>query len=234
MHHHFRDLTLKRFKQAFTRDFRPHFKQSMRLGLLLTVGLTLFGCLVYRPEEPRNNEAITVSTAERLKRVIAAKTQSEEQALTPPVLKSSDLKNVEQMLLQRDRATATQKNLALEFVEDGQRLAAEATATGLHNERSGLSKLFCDSAIEYPTVDGLMGCAEALVLAEVELDIRVKQFGKAANIYRAIPAFARAIDEPLSTPVTQTIEANIACLERFIWSLDAEVADCQLITKALE
>lgn len=221
MHHDFLALQLR------------HFKRSFPLSLVITAGLTLSGCLVYRPEEPSDSQTVTVSTVEKLSRAIANRTQS-EQLLPPPVLKSSDLKSVEQMLLQRDRATPPQKKIALEFIADGTRLAAEATAQGLHNERSGLSKLFCDSAIEYPTVEGLMGCAEAIALAEVGLDIRVKQFGKAANIYRTVPAFASAIGEPLSSQETKTVEENIVCLERFIWSLETEAKDCQIITNALK
>lgn len=225
MHHDFLTLQLKNFP----RDLN----QKIKLTLVLTVCLTFSGCLVYRPEDHSSSGAATVNIAERVSKAMAERTQSKQALQPPPVLKSSDLKNVETMLLQRDRATPPQKTLALELIEDGKRLATEATAQGLRNERSGLSKLFCDSAIEYPTVDGLMSCAEAIALADVGLDVKIKQFDKAAGIYRTIPDFAQAINEPLSPKKAETIEENIVCLEQFIWSLDTEATSCQIIQDAL-
>lgn len=150
------------------------------------------------------------------------------------ILKRPDLGNVQQLLIQRERVIAPQKKLALELLEDGKTLKEKGQQQGLNNQRSGLSKIFCSSAVEYPTVDALIGCAESIALANVNFDQRLQSFGEASAIYRIIPAFGNAIQEPLSIQKQENIEAKVACLDAFVWQPDLEQPGCQLVRQALK
>ncbi|MEM9088212.1 MAG: hypothetical protein AAGC93_05650 [Cyanobacteria bacterium P01_F01_bin.53] len=159
---------------------------------------------------------------------------SSEPPVQAQILKRPDLGNLQQLLIQRNRAIAPQKKLALSLLEDGTRLAEQGKQQGLNNQRSGLSKVFCSSAMEYPTVEALIGCAESIALANVSFDRRLQSFGEASAIYRIIPAFGNAIQEPLSIQKQENIDAKIACLDAFVWQPDLEQPGCQLVREALK
>jgi hypothetical protein len=145
-----------------------------------------------------------------------------------------DLVNIDKLLLQVNRANQTTKKLASGLLEDGKRLAKQDRKEGLHGQRSGLPKLFCGSAVSYPTVDALTGCAESLVIHDGGFDVKVGNMRLASDIYRATLEFGDRTNKPISGAERQKILDNIKCLDAFVKTPDPKSPGCELIRISLK
>jgi len=148
-------------------------------------------------------------------------------------LNDSDLSNVDKLLLQVNRAGQQNKKISSGLLETGIRLTEEDRKQGLHGERDGLAKMFCGSAVGYPTVQALIGCAESLVIADASFDVKVKRMKDASKIYRATLEFAKRTNYSLPATERQRILDNIKCLDNFVQAPNPNAPSCELIKISL-
>jgi hypothetical protein len=149
-------------------------------------------------------------------------------------LNGGDESNIDKLLLQVNRANPENKKLASDLLEDGKKVSAKHKEESLHGGRSGLSKLFCGSVVNYPTVEALIGCAESLSLADADFDVKVKRFKSASKIYSTALEFSKRIKSPLSPAERQKIEGNIKCLDTFVKKPNPKSPGCELIRLSLK
>jgi hypothetical protein len=152
----------------------------------------------------------------------------------PIALNGGDESNIDKLLLQLNRADRENKKLAAGLLKDAKRVYEEDKRKGLHGGRSGLSKLFCGSVVNYPTIDALVGCAESLALEDASFDVKLKRFKNASNIYRATLEFSERTKKTISVTERQKIEANIRCLDTFARSPNRNSPICELIRISLK
>jgi hypothetical protein len=136
--------------------------------------------------------------------------------------------------LQLDRADQRNRDLASGLLDDAKRVAEQDRKEGLHGERSGLSKLFCGSAVEYPTVEALIGCAKSLALEDASFDVKVKRSQNASDIYQTTLEFSKRTKNSISGAERQKIENNIKCLDAFVKSPNPNSPGCELIKISLK
>jgi len=144
-----------------------------------------------------------------------------------------ELANIDKLLLQVNRADRKNKKLSSGLLGVGKRLTEQDRKEGLHGERSGLSKMFCGSAVGYPTIEALLGCAEALVLEDAGFDVKVRRMKIASDIYRATLKFAERTNNPLPEVEQQRILDNIKCLDDFVKAPDPNSPSCELVKISL-
>jgi hypothetical protein len=144
-------------------------------------------------------------------------------------LNGGDESNIDKLLLQVNRANPENKKLASGLLEDGKKVSEKHKQEGLHGGRSGLSKLFCGSVVNYPTVEALIGCADSLVLADAGFDVKVKRFKSASEIYSTTLKFSERVKSPISPAERKKIEANIKCLDAFVKTSNPKSPGCELI-----
>jgi hypothetical protein len=149
-------------------------------------------------------------------------------------LSDGHLKDIERLLLQVAQADQSSKDMAAGLLEDGEIEAEKDRQEGLHGGRNGLSKMFCASAMYYPTVDALIGCAEAISLEESGgLEGKVRSFEEATKIYQVALVFSDRTNTPISLTERQQIEENIACLDAFVKAPNPKTPGCKLVEISL-
>jgi hypothetical protein len=149
------------------------------------------------------------------------------------MLNAGDLKNVDKLLLQVNRANQADKDFATASLEAGKMEMKKERQEGLHGGRSGLSKITCVSPMHYPTVDGLTDCAEAISLEQSNFEGKLKNFQSSAELYRTALLFSERTNASLPDTERSKIEENIACLDAFIKAPDPETPGCELVRVAL-
>lgn len=187
------------------------------------MGLLTISCASVR--SPSSDAVVSDSSSP-----LAEVPDTPEQKIT---LNPGDLSNIDKLLLQVNRSGSQNKELSLRLLENGIRLAEKDRKEGLHGERDGLPKLFCASAQGYPTVEGLIGCAESDIIHNGSLDVKLKRFRTASNIYRVTIEFARRINTPLSEAEQQRILDNIKCLDNFVKAPNPNYPGCELVEISL-
>jgi hypothetical protein len=166
--------------------------------------------------------------------VVISQSPSSVSSASEIILNSEDLSNIDKLILQLNRADQENKKLSAGLLENGKKLSEQDRKEGLHGQRDGLSKLFCGSAVGYPTVDALTGCAESIVLENSSFDVRVKRMKDASDIYRATLEFADRTNKPISGAERQKILDNIKCLDAFVKTPDPKSPGCELIRISLK
>jgi len=203
------------------------FSKFSKLTTPFILGLLTISCASVR--SPSSDAVVSDSSSP-----LAEIPDTPEQTIT---LNSGDLSNIDKLLLQVNRSGPQNRALSLRLLEDGIRLAEKDRKGGLHGERDGLPKLFCASAVGYPTVEGLIGCAESLVIADASFNVKVEKMKDASKIYRATLEFAKRTNYSLPATERQRILDNIKCLDNFVQAPNPNAPSCELIkislTKAL-
>ncbi len=148
-------------------------------------------------------------------------------------LNVGDLNDIEKLLLQVNRANQGDKDLADGLLKQGKNNMEKDRQEGLHGGRSGLSKLFCGSAVSYPTVDALIGCAEATSLEDGNFEAKLKKFKTSSEFYRAALLFSDRTNASLPAAERQKVEETIACLDAFIKEPNLEKPGCELVRISL-
>lgn len=148
-------------------------------------------------------------------------------------LNVGDLNDMNKLLLQVNRANQGDKDLAADLLEQGKSNMEKDRQEGLHGGRSGLSKSFCGSAVSYPTVDSLTGCAEAISLGDANFEGKLKNFKSSSKLYRTALLFSERTNTPLPAAERQKVEENIACLDAFVKAPKPEKPDCELVRVSL-
>jgi hypothetical protein len=148
-------------------------------------------------------------------------------------LNDGDLNNIDKLLLQVNRANQTNKDLAAKALEGGRETMEQDRREGLHGGRSGLFKTFCAAALNYPTVDALTGCAEAISLTDGNFEAKVKNFKSSSKLYRTALLFSDRTNAPLPAAERQKIQENIACLDAFVKTPNPGTPGCELIRVSL-
>lgn len=195
------------------------------MSIPIILGALIVSCA--NKQTPNNNVVVSDSPSP----VSSASDTSEELIFLND---QRDLVNIDKLLLQVNRANQTTQKLSSGLLEDGKRLAKQDKKEGLHGQRSGLPKLFCGSAIGYPTVDALTGCAESLVIHDGGFDVKVGNMKLASNIYRATLEFGDRTNNPISGAERQKILDNIKCLDAFVKSPNPNSPGCELIRVSLK
>jgi hypothetical protein len=131
-------------------------------------------------------------------------------------LNDGDLNNIDKLLLQVNRANQANKDLAAKALERGREAMEQERQKGLHGRRSGLFKTFCAAALNYPTVEALTGCAEAISLTDGNFESKLKNFKSSSKLYRTALLFSDRTNAPLPSAERQKVEKNIACLDAFV------------------
>jgi hypothetical protein len=141
--------------------------------------------------------------------------------------------DIDKLLLQVNRATQENKDAAAAALE-GDKIAMEKERQeGLHGGRSGLTKITCLSPMDYPTVDGLANCAEAISLEQGSFEGKLKNFKGSSRLYRTALLFGERTNASLPAAKRQNIEKNIACLNAFIKAPNPEKPGCELVRVSL-
>jgi hypothetical protein len=99
--------------------------------------------------------------------------------------------------------------------------------------RSGLFNTFCAAALYYPTVDALIGCAEAISLDDGNFEAKLKNFKASSESYRIALLFSDRTNAPIPPAERQKIEENIACLDAFVKTPNPETPGCELVRVSL-
>ena len=149
------------------------------------------------------------------------------------ILNIGDLTDINKLLLQVNRATQENKNFAAEALEGSKIAIEKERQEGLHGGRSGLTKIVCVSSMHYPTVDGLVGCAEATALEQRNFEGKLRGFEGSSRLYRTALLFSERTNAPLPAAERQKIEENIACLDAFVKSPNPETPGCELVRVSL-
>lgn len=148
-------------------------------------------------------------------------------------LNVGDLKNIDKLLIQIDRANQGDKDLASSLLEQGKNYMKKDRKEGLHGGRSGLSKSFCGSAVSYPTVDALIGCAEAISLEQGDFEAKLKKFKSSSEFYRIVLLFSERTNASLPAVERQKVEENIACLDAFTKAPNPKTPGCEFVRVSL-
>jgi hypothetical protein len=148
-------------------------------------------------------------------------------------LNGGDLNNMDKLLLQVDRASQSNKDMANVLLKQGKSEMERNRQEGLHGGRSGLSKLFCGSAVSYPTVDALIGCAEAVSLGQTNFEGKLKSFKGSSRLYRTALLFSDRTNAFLPAADRQKVEKNISCLDAFVKAPNPEAPGCELVRVSL-
>jgi hypothetical protein len=149
------------------------------------------------------------------------------------ILNVGDLNDIDKILLQVNRATQDNKDMADGLLKQGKSSLEKERQEGLHGGRSGLLKLFCGSAVYYPTVDALAGCAEATSLGQGNFEAKLKKFKVSSEFYQALLLFIERTDASLPVAERQKVEKNIACLDAFVKAPNPEMPGCELVRVSL-
>jgi hypothetical protein len=159
---------------------------------------------------------------------------SSSNATKPEImLNVGDLTDIDKLLLQVNRATQKNKDFAVADLEWGKIEMEKERKKGFHGGRSGLSKLFCVSPMDYPTVDGLTNCAEAVSLEQANFEGKLKKFKGSSKLYRTALLLSERTNTPLPAAKRQKIEENIACLDAFTKAPNPETPGCELVRVSL-
>jgi hypothetical protein len=148
-------------------------------------------------------------------------------------LNGGDLNDIDKLRLQADRANQGSKDMADGLFKQGKSEMEKDRQEGLHGGRSGLSKLFCGSAVSYPTVDALIGCAEAVSLGQTNFEGKLKNFKGSSKLYRTALLFSERTNDKLPTAERQKVEKNIACLDAFTKAPNPKTPGCELVRVSL-
>jgi hypothetical protein len=143
------------------------------------------------------------------------------------------LDNIDKLLLQVSRATQENKKAGAAALEDGKIVMEKERREGLHGGRSGLTKIICLSPLDYPTVDGLANCAEAISLTDGNFEGKLKNFKSSAKSYRMALLLSDRTNAPIPAPKRQEIEKNIACLDAFVKAPNPKKPGCELVRVSL-
>lgn len=146
---------------------------------------------------------------------------------------SGSFNDIDNLLLQVNRANQGDKYLAAGLLKQGKEIMDKDRQVGLHGGRSGLVKSFCGSVVHYPTVDALTGCAEAISLGQTDFEGKLKNFKGSSRLYRTALLFSERINAPLPAAERQKVEENIACLEAFVKAPNPETPGCELVRVSL-
>jgi hypothetical protein len=153
---------------------------------------------------------------------------------TPGIgLNASDLTDIDKLLLQVNQANQADKDLAANLLEEGKKFMEQDRQEGLHGGRSGLSKSFCGSAVSYPTIDSLIGCAEATSLEQGDFEAKLRGFKTSSELYQTALLFSERTNTPLPTAERSKVEENIACLDTFTKAPEPETPSCELVRVSL-
>ncbi len=148
-------------------------------------------------------------------------------------LNDGDLNNIDKLLLQVNRANQANKDLAAKALESGKEAMKQDRQEGLHGGRSGLFKTFCASAVNYPTVEALTGCAEAISLGDANFESKLKNFKSSSKLYQTALLFSKRTNASMPAAERQKIEKNIACLDAFVKTPDPKAPGCELVKVSL-
>ena len=148
-------------------------------------------------------------------------------------LNSGDLNNVDKLLIQVNRASQDNKDTAGKLLKQGKSEIEKERQEGLHGGRSGLSKLFCGSAVSYPTIDALMGCAEAVSLGQTNFEGKLKNFKGSSRLYGTALLFSERTNASMPAADRQKVEKNIACLDAFVKEPNPTAPGCELVRVSL-
>jgi hypothetical protein len=196
------------------------------LFIIVPLALCAFACT--KAETTKLNAEATQASAPS-----SAATTSSNATKPRIMLNVGDLTDIDKLLLQVNRATQKNKDLAAADLEWGKIEMEKERKKGLHGGRSGLSKLFCVSPMDYPTVDGLKNCAEAVSLEQANFEGKLKKFKGASKLYRTALLFSDRTNAPLPTAQRQKIEKNIACLDAFVKTPNPKSPGCELVKVSL-
>lgn len=148
-------------------------------------------------------------------------------------LNPGDLNKIDKLLLQVNRANQGDKDLAAKLLKQGKEEMEKDRKEGLHGGRSGLAKAFCGSATSYPTVEALIGCAEAMSLEQTNYEAKLGNFKWSSELYQTALLFKDRTNAPLPAADRKKVEANIACLDAFTRSPNPEKPGCELVRVSL-
>ena len=149
------------------------------------------------------------------------------------MLNVGDLTDINKLLLQVNRANQVDKDLVAGGLKSNKNYMEKDWPEGLHGGRSGVTKLFCDSPLYYPTVDGLAGCAKATSLDQGNFEAKLRGFKGSSKLYRTALLFSDRTNAPLPAAERQKIEKNIACLDAFVKTPNPKTPGCELVRVAL-
>jgi hypothetical protein len=169
-----------------------------------------------KPESPKTAPSAATSSNAKKPRIM---------------LNPGDLNNIDRLLLQFNRATPESKDAAAASLEyDKIVMEKERQKDG---GRSGLVKDVCVSPMDYPTVDGLANCAEAISLEQANFEGKLKNFKGSSRLYRTALLFGERTNASVPAAKRQKIEENIACLDAFVKAPNPEKPGCELVRVSL-
>lgn len=197
-------------------------------ALLMLTGLAV---LVVSCAEPKASNINATEPESPNSSIPNSSSNPPEQSIT---LSRNDLSNVDKLLLRKKQANQSSQELALGLLDSAKKLASSDEQQGLDGGRSGLAKSFCGSAIEYPTIEALAGCAESIALEDASFDVKVDRFQEASDVYRATLEFSKETSTPISEPERQAIEENMQCLDTFVKSPSPDSPECELVKNSLK
>jgi hypothetical protein len=154
-------------------------------------------------------------------------------AIKPIILNVGDLNDIDKLLLQVNRANQVDKDLAADGLKSNKNYMKKNWPEGLHGGRSGVTKSICVSPLYYPTVDGLIGCAEAISLDQGNFEAKLKGFKVSSEFYRTALLFSERTNSPLPPAERQRVEKNISCLDAFVKAPNPETPGCELVRVSL-
>jgi hypothetical protein len=177
---------------------------------------------------------VSCTRAETIKSRIESPTSSNATKPKPrTMLDVGYFNDIDKLLLQVNRATQENKDAAAAALE-GDKIAMEKERQeGLHGGRSGLTKITCLSPMDYPTVDGLANCAEAISLEQGNFEGKLKNFKGSSRLYRTALLFGERTNASVPDAKRQKIEENIACLDAFVKAPNPEKPGCELVRVSL-
>lgn len=195
------------------------------MPLLIVLALFMVSCSMSQsPESVVEQDQIQVSVSPSLVPTTVSQ---------PLFLDDGDLSNAEKLVIQVNRATQANKDAASALLQKGQEVAEEDARNGILGGSSGRSKMFCGSAIEYPTIEALMGCAESTALSGSSLEDKISNFRASLGIYRATLEFSKLTNSSISKVDRQEIEDNLNCLDTFVKSPNIASPGCELVKNSL-
>ncbi len=206
---------------------KPYNMLDRTLVLFIIVPLALFTVSCTKAET-------TKPKAETPQASAPSSSATSSNATKPRIyLDISDLKNIDKLLLQVNRATQENKDLAAKALERGKESMEKDRQEGLHGGRSGLFKIFCASATNYPTVEALRGCADAISLVDANFEAKIKNFKSSSKLYQTALLFSERTNTPLPSTERQKVEKDIACLDAFVKAPNPEAHGCELVKVSL-
>lgn len=149
------------------------------------------------------------------------------------MLDVGDFTDIDKLLLQANRATQENKDAAAASLEYDKIAMKKERQEGLHGGRSGLTKITCVSPMDYPTIDGLANCAEAISLEQANFEGKLKNFKGSSRLYRTALLFGERTNASVPAAKRQKIEENIACLDAFVKAPNPEKPGCELVRASL-